>query len=141
MFRFYNVSMINLIEQSHWLIWVSWIEETNETSLWRISNVTKKEEVINMTNNKQRFARFYIVFNDPSLICNTTIRVGNLRARLFNCSCNEITNRLQVTLLFPRCAEDSSVSRPWPSNVSCHRCNFIPVKTENYSSGEIEDRK
>lgn len=141
MFRFYNVSMINLIEQSRWLIWVSWIEETNETSLWRISNVTKKEEVINMTNNKQRFARFYIVFNDPSLICNTTIRVGNLRARLFNCSCNEITNRLQVTLLFPRCAEDSSVSRPWPSNVSCHRCNFIPVKTENYSSGEIEDRK
>lgn len=141
MFGFYNVSMINLIEQSHWLIWVSWIEETNETSLWRISNVTKKEEVINMTNNKQRFARFYIVFNDPSLICNTTIRVGNLRARLFNCSCNEITNRLQVTLLFPRCAEDSSVSRPWPSNVSCHRCNFIPVKTENYSSGEIEDRK
>lgn len=141
MFGFYNVSMINLIEQSRWLIWVSWIEETNETSLWRISNVTKKEEVINMTNNKQRFARFYIVFNDPSLICNTTIRVGNLRARLFNCSCNEITNRLQVTLLFPRCAEDSSVSRPWPSNVSCHRCNFIPVKTENYSSGEIEDRK
>lgn len=141
MFRFYNVSMINLIEQSRWLIWVSWIEETNETSLWRISNVTKKEEVINMTNNKQRFARFYIVFNDPSLICNTTIRVGNLRARLFNCSCNEITNRLQVTLLFPRCAEDSSVSRPWPSNVSCHRCNFISVKTENYSNGEIEDRK
>lgn len=141
MFRFYNVSMINLIEQSRWLIWVSWIEETNETSLWRISNVTKKEEVINMTNNKQRFARFYIVFNDPSLICNTTIRVGNLRARLFNCSCNEITNRLQVTLLFARCAEDSSVSRPWPSNVSCHRCNFISVKTENYSSGEIEDRK
>lgn len=141
MFGFYNVSMINLIEQSRWLIWVSWIEETNETSLWRISNVTKKEEVINMTNNKQRFARFYIVFNDPSLICNTTIRVGNLRARLFNCSCNEITNRLQVTLLFPWCAEDSSVSRPWPSNVSCHRCNFIPVKTENYSSGEIEDRK
>lgn len=130
-------------DQTKSLVDTSFVNRRNEwnTSLWRISNVTKKEEVVNMTNNKQRFARFYIVFNDPSLICNTTVRVGNLRARLFNCSCNEITNRLQVTLLFPRCAEDSSVSRPWPSNVSCHRCNFIPVKTENYSSGEIEDRK
>lgn len=25
------------------------------------------------------------------------VRVGNLRARLFNCSCNEITNRLQAS--------------------------------------------